>query len=272
MKKLMVISAFLVISALTACGNHPQAGPPSPEPTPDASAVQTAEPSSSVDIPDPSPSLSGDPNVVTSDPGNETQDPDPGTEGPPESTPAASPVVTLTPTPSTTPVATPVPVVTSTPAPTATPVVTLPPAATPTAVVTPTPVVTPEPTPTLTPAPTPTPAPTTTVEVIDTAALEEYARQYARNTYGYDGNPNCGFNSNAGYFPPSTWTIPNMEEGYRIARESIDAQYAHDTGVGQPISVVIDGVTVRLMINMYFQPTDNPNVFLVYRFYGGDAV
>ena len=62
-----------------------------------------------------------------------------------------------------------------------------------------------------------------------------------------------------------------MEEGYRIAREGIDTQYKHDTGVGQPIFVVIDGETVRMPVNMYFHPTDNPNVFLVYRFYGGDA-
>lgn len=267
MKKLMVISVILVISALTACGNHLQAGPPSPEPTPDASVVQTAEPSPSVDIPDPSPSLFVDPDVAASNPGNKTQNPDPGAEENPTPTPMASPVVTPVPAPSPAP-ATPTPIVTPAPAPAATPT----PVATPTAVVTPTPVVTPEPTPTLTPAPTPTPAPTTTVEVIDTAALEEYARQYARNTYGYDGNPNCGFNSNAGYFPPSQFRINTMEQGKRIVRESIDTQYQYDVAMGYPIFAVIDGVTVRCPINVYFQPTSDPNVFLVYRFYGGDAV
>lgn len=296
MKKLIVISTILVISALTACGNHTQDMTPlpdfAPSPTPDASVVQTAEPSHSADIPDPSSSSSVYPDVTASDSGNETPDPDPGAEKTPEPTPTASPVETPAPqmtatpapvvTPTPTPAPTPTPVVTATPAlspapaatptPAATSAPTPTPAAIPTPVATSTPIVTPEPTPTPTPVPTPTPAPTPTVEVIDTAALEEYGRQYARDTYGYDGNPNCGFNNNAGYFPPASYYIYTMEEGYEIVRESADAQYRHDIGAGHPIFVVIDGETIRMMINFYFMPTDNPNMFLLYRFYGGDEV
>lgn len=290
MKKIMILAIVLMVCVLTACGNPTHADTPSPGVAPDPSVTQSADPSPSADLPDPSPSVSADLDAVVSDPVQaETQGPSSGggeegdpSDAKPENTPApevtttpkpqetvkptAAPAATPNPSATVKPVATPTPApaVTATPNPTATPVATLKPTATPQPTATPVA--------TATPAVTPTPTPTPVVEVIDTAALEEYARQYAEETYGYDGNPNTGFDSNAGYFPPSTWTIPTMEEGYRIAREGIDTQYAHDTGVGHPITYVLDGVTYHRMINMYFEPTDDPNVFLVYCFYGGERV
>lgn len=114
------------------------------------------------------------------------------------------------------------------------------------------------------------PEPEPIVEVIDTAALEAYGRNYAASTYGYNGNPNTGFSSNAGYFPPIYVIINTMEDGYRYAREVIDAQYYDDIAAGQPITAEIDGVTVHRKINIYFQATDDPNMFLLYCFYGGE--
>ncbi len=114
------------------------------------------------------------------------------------------------------------------------------------------------------------PEPEPIVEVIDTAALEAYGRSYAASTYGYNGNPGTGFSSNAGYFPPTYVIVNTMEDGYRYAREVIDAQYYDDIAAGQPITAEIDGVTVRRKINIYFQATDDPNMFLLYCFYGGE--
>lgn len=114
------------------------------------------------------------------------------------------------------------------------------------------------------------PEPEPIVEVIDTAALEAYGRNYAASTYGYNGNPGTGFSSNAGYFPPTYVIINTMEDGYRYAREVIDAQYYDDIAAGQHITAEIDGVTARRKINIYFQATDDPNMFLLYCFYGGE--
>lgn len=108
------------------------------------------------------------------------------------------------------------------------------------------------------------------VESIDIPALESYGRSYAEQTYGYWGNPATGFSSNAGFYPPSYRTIQTMEEGYQAVREIVDAQYWDDVGAGQQITAEIDGTMVRRKINVYFQPTDDPNVFLLYCFYGGE--
>lgn len=107
-------------------------------------------------------------------------------------------------------------------------------------------------------------------ENIDTAALEAYGRSYAESTYGYCGNPGTGFSTNAGYFPPARKTILTMEDGRRCAREIIDAQYRDDVGAGHPITAEMDGHIVRRKINLYFEPTDTPNIYLVYCFYGGE--
>lgn len=106
-------------------------------------------------------------------------------------------------------------------------------------------------------------------EVIDLAALEEYGRSYAR-TLGYNGNPNTGFATNAGYFPPVYCFIYTMDEGRRIVREAVDAQYADDISCGHDIVVVIDGIERHRKLNIYIEPTDKPDWYLVYCFYGGE--
>lgn len=113
--------------------------------------------------------------------------------------------------------------------------------------------------------------PTTEVskEVIDLAALEEYGRSYAR-TLGYNGNPNTGFATNAGYFPPVYCFIRSMEEGRQVVREAVDAQYTDDIAAGHDIVVVIDGVERHRKLNIYIEPTDTPDWYLVYCFYGGE--
>lgn len=119
--------------------------------------------------------------------------------------------------------------------------------------------------------PTQTQAPVTEpeYEAIDISALEAYGRSYAE-TLGYDGDPNTGFATNAGYFPPSWMKIRSMEEGYQRVKELVDAQYADDLGAGHAIVVVIDGVERHRKLNIYIEPTDEANVFLIYCFYGGE--
>ena len=110
-----------------------------------------------------------------------------------------------------------------------------------------------------------------TAEVIDVAALAAYGRSYAASAYGYEGNPNCNPSTNAGYFPGVREVITTMEEGYAAAREAVDYQYACDASMGRTIYKEIDGVIQRRNINLYFEPTDDPNVFIVWCYYGGEA-
>lgn len=159
----------------------------------------------------------------------------------------------------------------STTAPTEVTAPTTPPTTTPPTTTAPT-----EPTTTEPPAPTETQPPETEPptteapkEEIDLAALEEYGRAYAR-TLGYDGNPNTGFATSAGYFPPSYVFIRSMEEGYRHVKELVDAQYADDIGGGHDIVVVIDGMERHRKLNIYIEPTDKPDWYLMYCFYGGE--
>lgn len=100
-------------------------------------------------------------------------------------------------------------------------------------------------------------------EYIDIAALEAYARQYATDSYGYYGTPGIGFNNHAGYFPPATKDITTMEEGYRLMREAVDCQYACDEGMGYDVN--------GTPLNVYIEPTGNPNEYLIYVFYGGES-
>ena len=108
-------------------------------------------------------------------------------------------------------------------------------------------------------------------EVIDTAVLEAYARSYAEATYGYKGTANCNPSTNAGYFPGVRTVINTMDAGYAAAREAIDYQYACDISMGRTICTEIDGVMRRRNINVYFEPTSEPNVFIVWCYYGGEA-
>ena len=108
-------------------------------------------------------------------------------------------------------------------------------------------------------------------EVIDTSALEAYARKYAASTYGYNGNPQCTPATNAGYFPGIRTVVNTMEDGYAAAREAVDYQYESDVSMGRAICVEIDGVMVRRNINVYFEPTEDPNIFIVWCYYGGEA-
>jgi len=106
-------------------------------------------------------------------------------------------------------------------------------------------------------------------EVIDIATLEAYGRAYAE-TLGYWGNPETGFSTNAGYFPPVYCFIYTMEEGRELVREMVDTQYLNDISCGHDIVVEIDGVEHHRQLNIYIESTDTPYWYLVYCFYGGD--
>ncbi len=130
--------------------------------------------------------------------------------------------------------------------------------------------------PTEPPAPTETQPPETEPpttealkEVIDLAALEAYGRSYA-TSLGYNGNPNTGFATNAGYLPPVYCFIYTMEEGRQLVREMVDGQYINDINSENEIIVVRDGVEYHRKLNIYIEPTDTPYWYLVYCFYGGE--
>lgn len=119
------------------------------------------------------------------------------------------------------------------------------------------------------PAPT-EPAPTDPEsEVIDTAALEAYARSYASSAYGYNGTSACGPGSGAGYFPGATKEILTMADGYNLVCQAIDAQYARDIASGYAPYEDIDGVTVRCPINVRVEQTGQANMYIIWVYYGG---
>lgn len=107
---------------------------------------------------------------------------------------------------------------------------------------------------------------TTVPEGIDTAELRKYGRSYAADTYGYEGDPSLDI-ANAGAFPGVTVTINTMQEGYAAVERAVDRQYNHDMGMGYPVVMEIDGVLCRAKINLYFEPTDDPNTFILWCFY-----
>ena len=153
---------------------------------------------------------------------------------------------------------------------------TAPPATTPVTTIPPTTTVPTEPPTTEPPAPTETqppetepPTTETPKEVIDIAVLEAYGRSYA-TSLGYNGNPNTGFATNAGYLPPVYCFIYTMEEGRQLVREMVDGQYINDINSENEIIVVRDGVEYHRKLNIYIESTDTPYWYIVYCFYGGE--
>lgn len=116
------------------------------------------------------------------------------------------------------------------------------------------------------------PAPTEPeVEQIDIAALESYGRSYASSAYGYKGTSACGPGSGAGYFPGATKQILTMADGYSLVCQAIDAQYYRDAACGYSPYEEIDGVTVRCPINIRVEATGEPNMYVIWVYYGGSA-
>lgn len=104
-------------------------------------------------------------------------------------------------------------------------------------------------------------------EKIDTAQLETHARSYAYHTYGYEGDASLNLN-NAGYFPGVRIYVETMADGYAAAERAVDDQYRSDMSMGYNVVEIIDGVECRAKINVYFEPTDDPNAFILWCFYG----
>lgn len=116
------------------------------------------------------------------------------------------------------------------------------------------------------------PAPTEPeIEQIDIAALEAYGRSYASSAYGYKGTSACGPGSGAGYFPGATKQILTMADGYSLVCQAIDAQYYRDAACGYSPYEEIDGVTVRCPINIRVEATGEPNMYVIWVYYGGSA-
>lgn len=105
---------------------------------------------------------------------------------------------------------------------------------------------------------------------IDLAALEQYGRDYAYKTYGYDGNPYCTPDTGAGYFPEVDATFSTMEEGMRWVRESVDYQYESDLSAGIPITVnKDDGSIGRCKLNISI--ISKGDYYEIWCYYGGTA-
>ena len=99
-------------------------------------------------------------------------------------------------------------------------------------------------------------------EIIDMSELVRYGNEYAAQ-YGYVGNINCCPENGAGYYPAIRKKITTMEEGYAAARSAIESQYHFDISYGVN--------TQGLPVNIQFESTEDPTVFYIYVYYGGDC-
>lgn len=100
-------------------------------------------------------------------------------------------------------------------------------------------------------------------EYLDTTALAAYGRQYAEEAYGYTGNTNCTAGNGAGFYSPLRKKFTTMEEGKRAVRECVDSHHRLYTSYGNDSSGV--------PINVYMSPTEDPTVFLIFVYYGGEC-
>lgn len=99
-------------------------------------------------------------------------------------------------------------------------------------------------------------------EYIDIAELSRYGNAYAAQ-YGYAGNPYCCPENGAGYYPALRKKITSMEEGYQAVIAAIDSQYRFDIAYGVN--------TAGLPVNVHMEATEDPTVFYIYVYYGGDC-
>ena len=100
-------------------------------------------------------------------------------------------------------------------------------------------------------------------EYLDTAALEAYGRLYAEETYGYIGNTNCTASNGAGFYSPIHKRFTTMEDGKRAVRACVDSHHRLYASYGNDVP--------GSPINVYLEPTEDPTVFLVYIYYGGEC-
>ena len=99
-------------------------------------------------------------------------------------------------------------------------------------------------------------------QVVDTAKLEEYGRQYGKDTYGY--NPVIG--TRAGYYPGLSVTITSMEDGYHDVADAVDGTTQQLLAAGCEIVAVIDGkeCAARLDVEVVHEGGNNYCIWVYY--------
>lgn len=99
-------------------------------------------------------------------------------------------------------------------------------------------------------------------QVVDTAKLEEYGRQYGKDTYGY--NPVIG--TRAGYYPGLSVTITSMEDGYHDVADAVDSTTQQLLAAGCEIVAVIDGkeCAARLDVEVVHEGGNNYCIWVYY--------
>lgn len=102
----------------------------------------------------------------------------------------------------------------------------------------------------------------------DLDELEQYARDYAYETYGYDGNPYCLPENGAGYFPATKWNITDLDRFYALMRECVEAQYNMDLDARVIWENKEDGSVYRRPINVVIEPLGK-DYYRVHTYYAG---
>lgn len=100
-------------------------------------------------------------------------------------------------------------------------------------------------------------------QVVDTAKLEEYGRQYGKNTYGY--TPVVG--TRAGYYPGLSVAITSMEDGYHEVADCIDSTTDQLVAAGHAIVLEVDGVQCAAMLDVEVVH-EGGNNYCIWVYYG----
>ena len=108
-------------------------------------------------------------------------------------------------------------------------------------------------------------------EELDFEELAQFGRDYAYETYGFDGNPNCTPETNCSYDPADTVDIYTMEQAKECVKANIDRLYRDLTAVGQGIyHNYSDGHIGRTQLNIHIDHHAG-NTYKIWTYYGGEA-
>lgn len=108
-------------------------------------------------------------------------------------------------------------------------------------------------------------------EELDFEELAQFGRDYAYETYGFDGNPNCTPETNANYLPADTVDIYTMEQAKECVKSCIDRLHRDLTKAGDPIYVERENGRIdRCVLNIKVEHHAGLT-YKIWTYYGGTA-
>lgn len=108
-------------------------------------------------------------------------------------------------------------------------------------------------------------------ETLDFEELAQFGRDYAYETYGFDGNPNCTPDTNANFPPADTVDIYTMEQAKECVKACIDRLHRDLKTAGDPIYVERENGRIdRCVLNIKVEHHAGLT-YKIWTYYGGTA-